>query len=186
VIALAHGWLLAPLLGGALLLGLCRRFGWARFLDRPIDLGRSWRGRRIFGDNKTWRGLAAFALGAAVTFRAQAAWTSAPPALELLDHGSVRAPWAVGLALGAAALLSELPNSFVKRRLGIAPGGAPRRGRALSFAVDQVDLLAGFWIVLACVSDVRAGVVAVSFALFFLAHVAATHVGRRLGMRAAG
>jgi CDP-2,3-bis-(O-geranylgeranyl)-sn-glycerol synthase len=28
-----------------------------RHLDQPIDGGRSYRGRRIFGDHKTWRGI---------------------------------------------------------------------------------------------------------------------------------
>ena len=55
---------------------------------------------------------------------------------------------ALGFALGAAAMLSELPNSFFKRQLDIAPG-APGGGPAMLFfyVVDQVDFLLGAWLV---------------------------------------
>ena len=31
-------------------------FKWVPLLDYPVDLGRSFRGKRIFGNNKTYRG----------------------------------------------------------------------------------------------------------------------------------
>jgi hypothetical protein len=42
-------YLLLPLLGGAVVHGLCMRYGWLGFLKRPIDRDRTWRGRPIFG-----------------------------------------------------------------------------------------------------------------------------------------
>jgi CDP-diacylglycerol--serine O-phosphatidyltransferase len=36
-------------------------------------------------------------------------------------------------------MLGELPNSFLKRRLGIAPGATPARGRPLFVLMDQLD-----------------------------------------------
>lgn len=182
-----YGYLFLPLLGGALAVGLCNWFGWGRALAAPIDGGRSWRGRRIFGDHKTWRGVVAFAVGTAPVFWLQAAWLHEHPrlrALELFDYGAIPAPWAVGLALGAVSLLSELPNSFAKRRLGIAPGQAGRRGiGALFYFLDQIDLLLGFWLVLAWIVPLETGIVAGSVLFFALAHQGVTLAGHLLEMR---
>jgi hypothetical protein len=43
-------------------------------------------------------------------------------------------------------MLGELPNSFVKRQLGIAPGAAPKHGGAaavIAFAADRLDSTIG-------------------------------------------
>ena len=73
-------------------------------LAHPVDGGlRLPDGRRLFGESKTWRGLAAGMLAGAVT---------AP----LLGY-----PAATGLAFGLLAMLGDLASSFVKRRLGLAP-----------------------------------------------------------------
>src|SRR6185436_14010166 len=99
---LRYGYLFAPLLGGALAVGLCHRFRWWAALARPIDGGKSWRGRRIFGDHKTIRGVVVFGVGTAPVFWAQAGWLHTHPqarAIELFDYGPIPAPWAVGLAL---------------------------------------------------------------------------------------
>ena len=51
-------YLFAPLLASAALAGLVLRNDWLKALHRPIDGGRSWRGRRVLGAGKTWRGAA--------------------------------------------------------------------------------------------------------------------------------
>jgi hypothetical protein len=48
----------------------------------------------------------------------------------------------VGAICGAAYVVAELPNSFMKRRLGIAPGTSARRARAAQYVVDQLDSVA--------------------------------------------
>jgi hypothetical protein len=52
---------MAPLFFGLLAHGLCIRFGALRQLTRPLST-------RLFGANKTYRGLACVALGTAVGF----------------------------------------------------------------------------------------------------------------------
>ena len=47
----------SPLLLVAIAQGLCIRYDWLSGLKRPLDFGRSFRDKRIFGDQKTWRGL---------------------------------------------------------------------------------------------------------------------------------
>jgi hypothetical protein len=50
-------YLFAPLLVSAALVALVIYFDvWPR-LYRPIDAGRCFRGKRLFGDHKTWRGV---------------------------------------------------------------------------------------------------------------------------------
>ena len=51
----------------------------------------------------------------------------------------------LGLACGLAFMLAELPNSFVKRQLGIGPGLPASRPllRAVFFVVDRCDSVLG-------------------------------------------
>jgi hypothetical protein len=73
-------------------------------------------------------------------------------------YAAIAHAWAVGFGLGAYALLAELPNSFIKRRVGILSGHPATRWRALAHLVDQIDLLVGFYLVLACFVPLDAGV----------------------------
>lgn len=108
----------------------------------PLDGGLRIRGHRLFGENKTLRGFIVMVPATALTF----------PLVAFLFGGS--APGSIGLwplttlgyaLLGAAAgvgfMLGELPNSFVKRQLGIAPGMATsgRVAAICQFMVDRWD-----------------------------------------------
>lgn len=95
--------LLVIVANGAALLGtMLLRQRFARPLDFGLQLGD---GRRLFGSHTTLRGLLL-----AITCTAVAA-----PLLGL--------PVADGIIVGLAAMAGDLFSSFVKRRLGIAPGG---------------------------------------------------------------
>lgn len=59
-------YMLLPLLGGLAFHGFCMKFKWLSFLGRPIDGGRTFRGRQLFGPNKTYRGIIAVGFGTAV------------------------------------------------------------------------------------------------------------------------
>ena len=86
-----------------------------------------------FGKNKTWRGFLFVPITNAfiVTILVQ----TIPLNLE--------SPMVVGFALGFAYMFAELPNSFLKRRVGILPGG--NHGRfSLAFSVlDKTDSAIG-------------------------------------------
>jgi hypothetical protein len=183
---LSVSYLLSPLLVGLAFHGVCIKLGWLRWLAVPIDAGVSVRGRRLFGENKTCRGVVAVALGTAAGFGVQAVLYRLGVRVpgELVNYGSP-AVVGLGLAVGAAAMLSELPNSLIKRQLGIAPGAAGSGvAGVLFYVLDQVDMLVGIWIVLAFVVSVTATRVAWSFVFLFLAHQVLTVVGYHLGMRA--
>jgi hypothetical protein len=179
-------YLLVPLLGGALVHGLCMKRGWLAFLARPIDGGRKLRGEPLFGHSKTFRGPILVAAGCAAVFTLQqeVLHRFAPFArLELVDYASLPGAWFAALA-GAAAELSELPNSFAKRRLRIPPGGTARGALGVLFFVwDQVDLLLGFWLVVGWVVPVSFGRVATSLVAVGVLHPLVTLAGYLAGMR---
>jgi len=180
-------WLLLPLLGGALLHGLCMKYGWLGALARPIDGGRALGKRPLFGRSKTWRGPVTVAAGAAAVWWLQQHvlhGVGAIAAIELADFAGLPGAW-FGALLGAAAELAELPNSFVKRRLGIEPG-ATARGRLAGvffYLWDQLDLLVGYWLVLSLAVPATPLRVATSVAVVAGVHPLLTLAGYLLGMR---
>ena len=112
----------------------------------PLDGGRTFRGRRLFGENKTWKGFVVMVPATTLAFAFLGALAGALPTvgarlwpLTPLQYAGVGAFTALGFMLG------ELPNSFIKRQLDIAPGGAPASAGArwLGFIVDRLDSVVG-------------------------------------------
>jgi hypothetical protein len=106
----------------------------------PLDGYRRFRGRRIFGDNKTWNGFIVMVPATGIAFLVTSAvmanwfscqiWSISPLGYLLLGG------WA-----GFWFMAGELPNSFMKRQFGILPGQPAPRGwkRNLCFVLDQID-----------------------------------------------
>ncbi|WP_336036069.1 CDP-2,3-bis-(O-geranylgeranyl)-sn-glycerol synthase [Halobacterium yunchengense] len=107
---------------------------------RPIDGGRTWGGRRVLGDGKTWRGTAAGTLaGAALA----AALNAGEPAVS----GAVGVPLptfppAAMVALPFGAMLGDVLASFLKRRTGRERGAAFPLVDQLDFVVVSLALAA--------------------------------------------
>ncbi len=136
------------------------RSPYSRRFAIPIDGGALWRGRRIFGNNKTWRGLMAMPLSTAMVFALAAQFREYLPAsfatgIWVRPAGELAL---VGLACGLAFMLAELPNSFFKRQLGVGPGAsAQHRGlRVLFLFIDRIDSTLGVLIVLSVLLPVSA------------------------------
>lgn len=108
----------------------------------PIDRGRTFRGRRLFGDNKTLRGFLIMVPASACAFVAvsQIALGGAPEAFGVWPLTPVQYAL-LGAWAGLGFMLGELPNSFVKRQLDIDPGQlATNRAAAFwQLAADRVD-----------------------------------------------
>ena len=64
-------------------------------LKVPIDLGWTIRGRRVFGNNKTWRGALVMIAGSSAAMTLQQRLRL--PSLELFDYGRVNAGLCGGL-----------------------------------------------------------------------------------------
>ena len=148
---------------------------------RPIDGGRTRRGKRLLGDGKTWRGTAAGVVAGAVV--ALLLNVLQPAASAGLGFDLPTFPPAAALALPAGAMLGDVAASFVKRRTG------RERGAAFPL-VDQLDFVAGA-LVLAAVaapawfaSVFTLPVVVVVVVLTPLLHVGTNVVGYALGLKA--
>jgi len=182
----AISYLFSPLLVGLTTHGFSIKYGWFSRLVKPIDNGKTFRGKRVFGTNKTYRGIFAVALGTGLGFAIQAFILHRCEIfrkLELLDYSSAIIVL-LGFLIGAAAMLGELPNSFLKRQIDIAPGATTGGVLSLLFYIfDQIDYLLGVWIVLACF--VSAGFQRIVFSAIFLffSHQIISLLGFWLGMR---
>jgi CDP-diglyceride synthetase len=117
---------------------------------RPLDGGYSYRGRRLFGDNKTWRGAVVTISTTSVAAWALAQLSACCWPLPTLVPFAETHPLLWGALLGTGYIVGELPNSFAKRQLSIAPGGAGQgtAGRVF-WVVDQLDSLAGMLLAVA-------------------------------------
>ncbi|MFZ5723490.1 MAG: CDP-archaeol synthase [Pseudomonadota bacterium] len=122
-------------IGGVLHMWVVTRGHWAT-LATPVCT--AW-----FGTNKTWRGFVvvplATAAGALCLLPVERILDPAPFTGHLPAWPPALALLLAGLAGGLGYVLAELPNSYLKRRLGIAPGATPTRHRRLFIALDQLD-----------------------------------------------
>lgn len=178
-------YLLSPLLVSLALSAVIHRYDYWSSLKVPIDGGRTFRGRRLFGDSKTWRGVAVAVAGCVVTAAVQTnLLVDHARALAVVDYAHVR-PLVFGAAMGGAAMAGELPNSFVKRQLGVAPGKTAQNPalRAVFWVWDQVDLLTAVWPALLPWTTPTLGLVTASVVLALTVHPLAALVGFLLGAR---
>ncbi|HET8937548.1 MAG TPA: CDP-archaeol synthase [Polyangiales bacterium] len=177
-------YLYAPLLLSAAISGVVMRQDWLAFARRPIDAGRLLHGKRIFGDSKTWRGVLVAVVGCIVGAAIQKyAVGDHARSIARLDYTTFDV-LLFGTILGVSAMLGELPNSFVKRRLSIAPGRTTKGWLSAVFYVwDQVDLLMFSLPALACWARVDAELVATAFAVTLILHPTTSLIGYLIGAR---
>ena len=175
-------WLTAPILIAGIAHVAVITLDFAPRLARPIDGGRRWRGQPLLGSNKTWRGFVVMPAAAAITIAAQQALARRSrrlAALAPLARGAPP-PWIVGAICGAAYVAAELPNSFVKRRLGIAPGESAGPGRVAQYLVDQMDSVIGCAVAVRALYAIETVDAAATALLGAACHVAVERVMRVL------
>ena len=174
--------MLLPLLGSPLLHAPVLRYDLLRGLKRPLDGGRTVRGRRLFGDNKTWRG--ALVMTAGVVGASGLLWRAPRYRARLPAELRDADPLLVGGLLGAAMVVGELPNSLLKRQLGIEPGKRGRSVAGIALAVwDQADFVPVLWLFLRPVWRMRAVDVAEAAAIVLAVHIPINVIGYAIGAR---
>ncbi|MGQ9588566.1 MAG: CDP-2,3-bis-(O-geranylgeranyl)-sn-glycerol synthase [Thermoplasmata archaeon] len=102
----------------------------------PMDFGRSWHGKRILGDGKTWRGFFGGALSGAAVGLVQLGVVEALDASDAWSFGEW--PWSLCaiLSLAFGSMLGDSTGSFLKRRMDMGRGHrAP--------VLDQYNFVAG-------------------------------------------
>ena len=159
-----------------------QRFAW------PVDGGLRFRGQRLFGDNKRVCGFMVLPPAAGVTFMILGGVLNLLP--EVVVQGLwPLSPWqyaGLGLLCGLAFMLAELPNSFFKRQLGIAPGQSPERSllRPLTLIVDRYDSVLGVLLVASVLVPVPAATWFWVLVLGPLIHAVFSLVMHTLGIKA--
>jgi len=103
--------------------------------SKPIDFGKSFKGKRIFGDNKTYRGLIFGVLIGTLVGILQTNFQI--PANNFFHSANLpEMTPQLALMLSFGALIGDMVGSFVKRRVGFKPGQhAP--------LLDQVNFIFG-------------------------------------------
>jgi hypothetical protein len=163
-------WLVLPVIAAAIVHMVVVRARWLEHWAVPLDGGRAWRGARVFGDNKTWRGVLVMVSVSAASAAAQGllagewAERSGVAVVDYMAFAAVEQHAGLqrvlgyallGALLGAGYVVGELPNSFAKRRCGILPGQQGRGKVArLLWAVSHVDSVAAGMALLCLVMSV--------------------------------
>lgn len=117
------------------------------FLKTPMDAGRCFfDGKRIFGDNKTWKGFFGMIFLSTVFghwLQQLGSANKTIAALSVVDFTRTNGAL-LGAVLGLGYVLAELPNSFFKRRFDIAPGERLSGWKGIFFTfLDQADSVIG-------------------------------------------
>jgi CDP-diglyceride synthetase len=143
--------------------------------DAPIDFGKTYRGERIFGSHKTWRGLIA-----GMIFSTLVLWLQQVAVL----HSGWLQTWTnqvnyaqlptfiLGPLFAIGALGGDAIESFFKRQRGIAPGHG-------WFPFDQTDyaIVSAPFVALNLLQYVLLVV------LWFIIHLVASVIGYGIGLK---
>jgi CDP-2,3-bis-(O-geranylgeranyl)-sn-glycerol synthase len=162
---------------------LAARIHW-RPLDQlnvPVDAGKTLRGKRLFGANKTWRGLLAGIVVATAVLTLQQllarqiswfAHLSDPAQIDFIALPTLL----VGPLFGIGALLGDMIESFFKRQLGIGPGQR-------WFPFDQIDYVIGAALAVLPFIQLSSGQYILLLAIWLVLHVVSVYIGWLLKIR---
>ena len=164
-----------PVIGAPIAHAPVLRWDLASALRRPISA-------RLFGQNKSWRGAVVMTAG---TVAAAIALHRVPGYRRRLPDAVADAdPVLIGALLGLATWTGELPNSFIKRRLGIPPGAQRRSPMGVVISlIDQADWVPAAWILLSPVWRMSPEEASGVFVLVAALHVPINLIGYAIGAR---
>ncbi len=142
-------WLFLPAIFANSMPVVASRFSWFPMLDSPLDRGKLWRNRALFGEHKTVRGIvvgvaSAASMGALQYSLRNRTWVQF---ISLISFQSFWSTVAFALLLGAGALAADALKSLIKRQCDIRPGKSWPPYDQIDFVIG-VLLAASFFIVL--------------------------------------
>jgi CDP-2,3-bis-(O-geranylgeranyl)-sn-glycerol synthase len=140
--------------------------------NTPMDLGKSFRGKRLLGDNKRIRGLAFGTVLATCTGPLIALIITS---FELSMSGILLVAAASGL-MGCGALLGDAMESFFKRQRGIKSGES-------WFPFDQIDYIIGGLLVSYPLVRWPVTTMCYIFVAYFGLHIIASYIGYLLKLK---
>lgn len=135
----------------------------------PIDFGRHYRGKRIFGDNKTWRGLIFGTIMGGVT-SLLVSYFFVPNSADAWYIF-----W-VGASLGFGALAGDAIESFFKRQRNVPPGKS-------WFPFDQIDYIIGGLVFVYPLTLIPLILMIGILVLYFGLHLVVSYIGFLTGFK---
>ena len=134
----------------------------------PIDFGRHFRGKRILGDNKTWRGLLTGTVVGGIT----------AVIVSRLNANTVVTivPFWTGILLGFGALAGDSIESFFKRQVGVKPGDS-------WFPFDQLDYIIGGLLAILPLVALPMWVITTILTVYFVLHLLVAYLAYRVGLK---
>lgn len=147
--------------------------------NQPLDFGKSFRGKRIFGDHKTFRGLIAGIVMAVIVLVLQkylyteSSWiqTISQP----VDYRHIHT-LGLGMLFAIGALGFDAIKSFFKRQIGVQPGST-------WFPFDQIDYIIGGLLLSSLVVTLPLSAYFWIVFAWFLLHLIGTFAGWLIGLR---
>ena len=133
-----------------------KKAGILKFLAKPIDFGKQFKNKPVFGPNKTWRGLiSGVVLGILIAYIQKFLWQfSYFQKISFLNYQEINV-FFFGFLLSFGALFGDLISSFFKRRQDIPPGKSWIPFDQISFVIGaflfvnpffKISVLAWFYI----------------------------------------
>jgi len=158
---------------------LAARLPIIRKWNQPIDRGHMYRGKRIFGEHKTWRGIVAGMITATLVLWLQQAlvgnldWAQA--LTSQVDYLSL--PLLVlGPLFGFGALAGDAIESFFKRQRDVPSGHS-------WFPFDQIDYIIGGALAAAPFVILSLRQYVLLIVLWLFVHLAVSYIGYRFGLK---
>ena len=148
---------------------IANRIPFVNRFKTPIDFGKSWRGKRILGDNKTWRGLIFGTLMASAA-SLLIGYFADPQASD------ASRTFFTGFLLGLGALTGDAVESFFKRQRGIQSGKA-------WFPFDQTDYIIGGLLFVYPMVQIPVILMAGIFVIYFGLHLLFSYIAFLLGLK---
>jgi len=162
---------------GLLLAGIIEGYLWKTklfdYFNYPIN-------KELFGENKRWRGLITLPLTNTIStflFQLLEQKTFIGNYVNLLSNYNFLE---YGLLVGFVFNLSELPNSFIKRRLNIPPGDESNK---IAFFIDHMDSPYGILLLYWFYFKFPFHFVAIGFAIAPVLFIIATWIRKKMGLK---
>ncbi|MCA9326942.1 CDP-archaeol synthase [Candidatus Saccharibacteria bacterium] len=147
--------------------------------DAPIDFGKTYRGHRVFGTHKTWRGLIVGIVFATLTLALQVWLVREVPFLadvtDQVDYSTLPI-LVLGPLFGFGALAGDCIESFFKRQRGTSPGDG-------WFPFDQTDYIIGGALATMPFVTLSIPQYLTLIVIWLVVHVVASYIGYTLGVK---
>lgn len=138
----------------------------------PLDMKKTYKSMRLFGDNKTFRGLACGVILGSATLLIE---TSIISNYTSSKYSAIFSLFAGGL-LGFGALTGDAIESFFKRKRGIKSGHS-------WFPFDQTDYIIGGLLAIYPFVQIPINIIGLILAMYFGLHLVFSYIGFLLGFK---